>query len=84
MLSVELGGSVHSDDPAYFGGDITDNYLGATKHLIPNQQEVIQLAANAIDASFLPTARKEELHRPLFHVVEKLQLNCKKGNEQIP
>ncbi len=46
--------TLHSDDPAYFGGYIGENYRAAAEALDLTAAELIQLAANAARASFLP------------------------------
>jgi adenine deaminase len=51
--------TVNSDDPAYFGGTLTDNYLQIAKSLNLSLKEITQLAINSFKASFLPEAEKE-------------------------
>jgi adenosine deaminase len=50
---------VNSDDPAYFGGYIAENYLAVYRALGLQRGEIAQLAGNSIEASFLPPAEKE-------------------------
>jgi len=60
MLDANLLVSVHSDDPAYFGGYIVDNYVAACRGLGLGEKEVLTLLRNSIDSSFLedgPRAR---------------------------
>lgn len=57
MLEDGLLVTVNSDDPAYFGGYIDDNYTALG---LP-YQTLCQLAANSIQASFLDNARKSAL-----------------------
>lgn len=57
MLEDGLLVTVNSDDPAYFGGYIDDNYAALG---LP-YQTLCQLAANSIQASFLDNARKSAL-----------------------
>ena len=51
--------TVNSDDPAYFGGYVNQNYLD-TFEALPQlgPREAYQLALNSIDASFAPDADK--------------------------
>jgi adenosine deaminase/aminodeoxyfutalosine deaminase len=50
--------TINSDDPAFFGSDIANEYyLAATKQRF-TKKELKQLAANSIEASFLPKAEK--------------------------
>src|SRR5690606_11874726 len=51
--------TVNSDDPAYFGGYIADNYLACAEHLGLSRQELTQLARNSLVASFLPAREKD-------------------------
>ena len=45
--------TVNSDDPAYFGGYIADNYLAAVEALDLGRDEVLTLARNSFLASFV-------------------------------
>jgi adenosine deaminase len=51
---------VNSDDPAYFGGYVAENYLAVSRALGLSRAEVTQLAANSIEASLLSPASKRE------------------------
>jgi adenosine deaminase len=53
--------SVHSDDPAYFGGYLDDNVAAVRAALALKEAEVRQLAANSIRSSFLAEERKTQL-----------------------
>ena len=65
MLDAGLAATVNSDDPAYFGGYITDNFLGVVRALGLAKADVLQLTRNAIEGSFADEARKTELHAEL-------------------
>jgi adenosine deaminase len=52
MLDHGLKATVNSDDPAYFGGYITENFLEVAQAAGLTQQEVEQLARNAFDISW--------------------------------
>lgn len=58
MLRRGLRVTVNSDDPAYFGGYIADNYLQSALALGLNRQELVELARNSFLGSFLPTEQK--------------------------
>jgi adenosine deaminase len=60
MLDAGLVASVNSDDPAYFGGYVGDNYQQCTAALGLSDADLVQLACNSFEASFLddPTRRK--------------------------
>jgi len=59
LLHMGLRVTVNSDDPAYFGGYVVDNYLAVQRALDLDARDVRQLARNSIVASFLPRAQKE-------------------------
>ncbi len=60
LLDAGLCVSVNSDDPAYFGGYILENYLAAQKALGLTRADLTRLACNSITASFLPQEAKRE------------------------
>jgi len=59
LLELGLRVTVNSDDPAYFGGYIADNYLAAAEALHLDRRQVVTLARNSILASFLDRKEKE-------------------------
>ncbi|MDR4460962.1 MAG: adenosine deaminase [Nitrospirales bacterium] len=61
LLQQGLCVSIHSDDPAYFGGYITANYLAAQRALNLQPTDIVQLARNGVQASFLSDTEKEKL-----------------------
>lgn len=68
MLEAGLRVTVNSDDPAYFGGYIGENYLAVASGLDLSEGQLIQLAQNAIEGSFAKPARKRELCAELERV----------------
>ena len=72
MLDLGLNVSVHSDDPAYFGGYITQNYLAAMDALDLNQRDVLRLAMNAIDSAFVTKSEKDEMKQQLRDAAQSL------------
>ena len=52
---------MNSDDPAYFGGYMNENFLAAQEALDLTREEIRQLTRNAVEASFLDPARKAAL-----------------------
>lgn len=60
LLDRGLCVTVNSDDPAYFGGYVAENYLEVSRALGLSRAEVTQLAANSIEASLLSQASKRE------------------------
>jgi adenosine deaminase len=61
MLAAGLNVSVNSDDPAYFGGYIGDNYAACATDLRMTPGDLVTLAANSIRSSFLPESEKSSL-----------------------
>jgi adenosine deaminase len=61
LLQRGLCVSIHSDDPAYFGGYITENYLAVQRALALDPMDILQLARNSVKASFLANTEKEKL-----------------------
>jgi adenine deaminase len=60
MLNFGLKATVNSDDPAYFGGYMNENYLAVTEALNLTRDDLAQLANNAIEISFLTSEQKGE------------------------
>ncbi len=61
LLDAGLLVTVNSDDPAYFGGYLLQNYVAVQKALDLGLADLAQLARNSITASLLPEERKAEL-----------------------
>ncbi|HEX7952415.1 MAG TPA: adenosine deaminase, partial [Burkholderiales bacterium] len=60
LLDMGLRVTVNSDDPAYFGGYLLENYLAVQRGLGLTRADIVQLAGNSIAASFLPPAEKQK------------------------
>jgi adenosine deaminase len=50
--------TINSDDPAYFGGYVGDNYRAIAHALDLTAQELVTCAENAVHASFMPPTQK--------------------------
>jgi adenine deaminase len=61
LLDAGLCVTVNSDDPAYFGGYVLDNYLACAAALGLTRAELARLCANSVSASLLPSGRKAGL-----------------------
>lgn len=60
LLDAGLAATVNSDDPAYFGGYLNDNFLAAFEALPQlGARHAHQLAANSFEASFAAPADKQ-------------------------
>ncbi len=61
LLDMGLRVTVNSDDPAYFGGYMTENYIAVQKALKLDWEDIHGLAKNAIQATFLGQTEKQRL-----------------------
>ncbi|MFV9474570.1 adenosine deaminase [Advenella sp. RU8] len=52
MLEQGLCVTVNSDDPAYFGAYLLDNYMAVAEALDLSRSQLVQLAQNSMDARF--------------------------------
>ena len=59
LLDAGLCVTVNSDDPAYFGGYVAANFDAIQQGLGLSREGIRKLAANSIEASFLPAAQKD-------------------------
>jgi adenosine deaminase len=59
MLELGLCATVNSDDPAYFGGYVAENFRDAAQALDLSRAEVIALAKNSFHAAFLPEEARQ-------------------------
>ncbi len=69
MLEAGLRATINSDDPAYFGGYIGDNYRAVADALDLSREQLIELAANSFTGSFLPP----EAQAPHLAAIEALR-----------
>lgn len=58
MLDKGILATIHSDDPAYFGGYMNENYYETAKALNLSKDQLMQLAINGFKASWLSTQEK--------------------------
>ncbi len=61
LLRRGVAVTINSDDPAYFGGYIGDNFVAVARALALGADDVVQLADNAIRAAFMPATEKAAL-----------------------
>ncbi len=71
LLEAGLCVTINSDDPAYFGGYLNDNYLQTFAALHLNAQQAYKLAANSIEASFAGEALKHQWNHQLKQTFQK-------------
>ena len=67
MLDIGIIATVNSDDPAYFGGYVNENFLALAKALHLSKKDIFQLAKNSFLASFLD----DEIKMKIIEKVEK-------------
>jgi adenosine deaminase len=58
LMDAGLHVTINSDDPAYFGGYVGENYLACQRALGLGAEDIRRLAANSISASFLAENEK--------------------------
>ena len=58
MLDLGLKVTVNSDDPAYFGGYLNDNFIAVTDALNLTKEDITQLVRNSFEASFISDGEK--------------------------
>ena len=58
MLDLGLRATINSDDPAYFGGYVNDNFRAVAAALELSKEQIVQLAQNSFTGSFLPPAEQ--------------------------
>lgn len=68
MLEAALKVTINSDDPAYFGGYVGQNYLETAIALGLDRAQLKQLARNSLEASFVP----EAVRSPWLTVLDSL------------
>jgi adenosine deaminase len=61
MMDKGVLASVNSDDPAYFGGYVSQNYLAVSAALRLGRDEIAAIVRNGITASLLPAAEKDKV-----------------------
>jgi adenosine deaminase len=61
MLERGLCVTINSDDPAYFGGYVDDNFAAVRDAFDLSADQLATLARNAVSASFLPADRRAPL-----------------------
>ena len=59
LLDHGLCVTVNSDDPAYFGGYLTENFLAAQKALRLDRNDIYRLVRNSFQAAFLRQEEKQ-------------------------
>ena len=61
LMEAGLMVTINSDDPAYFGGYLNENYIQIAAALNLSKKQITELAKNSFKASFLSDVEKEKL-----------------------
>ncbi len=69
LLDAGLCATVNSDDPAYFGGYMNANFVQTVEALRLSRDDVITLARNSFEASFVSDERRAELMAKLDQAI---------------
>ncbi|QTH08335.1 adenosine deaminase [Vibrio fluvialis] len=71
LLRQGLCVTINSDDPAYFGGYMTDNFMAVADAHPMSHQELAQFTLNAIEASFISDAEKARMSAKVHEVLAR-------------
>jgi adenosine deaminase len=74
MLDRGLLVTVNSDDPAYFGGYVADNFEASAEAMELSREQLLVLARNSFVASFLPEPQKRRHLDELARFAAQLSL----------
>ena len=70
LLEAGLAATVNSDDPAYFGGYVNDNFVQTFDALGLGAQQAYALAHNSFAASFIGEDEKQRHQHRLAELFE--------------
>jgi adenine deaminase len=71
LLAAGVLATINSDDPAYFGGYVNDNFTRAFEALGLGAPEAVRLARNSFEAAFVEPAERARLVEQLDAYVER-------------
>jgi adenosine deaminase len=63
LLEADLCVTINSDDPAYFGGYINENFIAVQEAFNLTKEEVLDLARNSFEAAFLTDDQRRDIQR---------------------
>lgn len=75
LLKEGLKVSLHSDDPAYFGGYLNDNFIALYEAQGMTMRQAAKLAKNSFKSSFLPKSVRIRYIHMVEEYLEKAQNN---------
>ena len=59
MMDKDLVVTLNSDDPAYFGGYVNDNYRAVSDALSLGRDEIVAIVRNGFQASLMDASAKD-------------------------
>jgi adenosine deaminase len=71
MLDNGLIATVNSDDPAYFGGYVNQNFVAVGDALKLKRDEIVAIVRNGFDASRMAQSDKDAAHAEIDAVLAK-------------
>ncbi len=77
MLDLWLKVTINSDDPAYFGWYIFENYFEIKKHLKLTQDDFVKIAKFSIESSFISDRLKKKYIKQIDNFVKKIEKDKK-------
>ncbi len=61
MIDKGMKATVNSDDPAYFGGYLNDNFIQTADALDLSKNDIFKLVKNSFEASFIEKNKKDKI-----------------------
>ena len=68
MMKLGMIPTINSDDPAYFGGYLNENYYETAKALKLNAEDLVILAKYSIMASYVSHEKKVDLYNNIDRI----------------
>jgi adenosine deaminase len=72
MMDKGLVVTVNSDDPAYFGGYVNENYRAVSEALRLTREEIVAVVRNSVQASLMSAPAKAEALGDIDRVLANL------------
>ncbi len=72
MLDMGIKATINSDDPAYFGGYVNDNFHAIAQALALSPDQIVVLVKNSFTGSFLPEEEKAQRVKEIDSVAKQL------------
>jgi adenosine deaminase len=69
MMDKGLKVTLNSDDPAYFGGYVNDNYRAVSDALMLGRDEITAIVRNGVQASLMPAADKAKVQAEIDRIL---------------